>query len=148
MTTIRLFHPRVVNPVNQSLSSWSDVLDRFFENDNRLDQGYCDFPKANIIENDNSYKIEMYVPGVSKSDIKIELENEVLKVSKQVKQDAEEDAVYRLREFGSGAFERRFTLPDDVKTEDIKADYSDGILAITLTKKEETKPVKREISIE
>ncbi len=143
---IRLFRPRVVSPVVNPVATWSDMLDRFFENDNRLDYGYSS-PKTNIMENEDSYKIEMFIPGVSKSDIKIELENDVLTVSKSVKQDGEETTTYRLREFANGAFERKFSLPDDVNAENIKADYSNGILTLTIAKKEEAKPVKRAISI-
>lgn len=147
MTMIRLFHPRVGSPVVNPVATWSDVLDRFFENDNRLDYGYSS-PKTNIMEIEDSYKIEMFIPGVSKSDIKIELENDVLTVSKSVKQDEEENITYRLREFANGTFERKFSLPDDVNAENIKADYNNGILTLTIAKKEEAKPVKRAISIE
>lgn len=147
MTTIRLFRPRVVSPVVNPVATWSDVMDRFFENDNRLDYGYSS-PKTNIIETEDSYKIEMLIPGVSKSDVKIELENDVLTVSKSVKQDEEENTAYRLREFVNGTFERKFSMPDDVNAESIKADYNNGILTLTIAKKEEAKPVKRAISIE
>jgi HSP20 family protein len=145
MTTIRLFRPKLVNPV---AASWNDVLNTFFENDNRLDTDYAASPKTNIIENADSYKVELSVPGVSKSDIKIEVENDVLTISKSVKQDEDENMTFRLHEFRIGAFERKFTLPDHVNTEDIKADYNNGILSITLLKKEEAKPVKRAINIE
>ncbi len=147
MTTIRLFRPRVVNPLVNPVVTWSDVMDRFFENDNRLDYGYSS-PKTNILETEDSYKIEMLVPGVSKSDVKIELENDVLTISKSVKQDEEENTTYRLREFVNGTFERRFSMPDNVNAENIKADYNNGILTLTIAKKEEAKPVKRAISIE
>jgi HSP20 family protein len=148
MTTIRLFHPSVVNRANQSLSAWSDVLEKFFENDNRLDHGHCNAPKTNIIEKDDSYRIDIYVPGISKSDIKLEVEKDVLTISKSEKQEAEDGGTYRLREFDCNSFERRFTLSDDVNVENIKADYNNGILSVTLTKKEEVKPIKRAISIE
>lgn len=146
MTMIKLFRPRVVANGNNPLTTWSDVLDRFFEHDNRLDFGYRNTPKTNIIEKDDHYRIDMFVPGVSKADLKIEVENDVLTISKPVKQD-EEDVEYRLREFGTDNFERRFTLSNDIKTDEIKADYVNGILTLTLPKKEEAKPVKREINI-
>jgi HSP20 family protein len=147
MTMIKFFRPRVVTNGNSPLTTWSDILDRYFENDNRLDYGNSSSPKVNIIENDGHYRIDMYVPGVSKADLKIEVEKDVLTISKPVKQD-EEEAEYRLREFNIGYFERRFTLSDDIKSDEIKADYVNGILSVTLPKKEEAKPVKREISIQ
>lgn len=147
MTMIRLFSPRVVSPVVNPMATWSNMMDRFFENDSRLDYTNSS-PKTNIMENEDSYRIEMYIPGVTKADIKIELENDVLTVSKPVKQDEEEHTTYRLREFASGTFERKFSLPDDVNAESIKADYSNGILTLTIAKREEAKPVKRAISIE
>lgn len=146
MTMIKLFRPRVAQNGNSEFSTWSDVLDRFFENDNRLDFGYHSSPKTNIVEKEDHYRIDMYVPGVAKSDLKVEVENDLLTISKSVKQD-KEDANYLVYEFGDQTFERRFSLPDDVNTENVKADYVNGILSVTLWKKEEAKTIKKEISI-
>ena len=106
-----------------------------------------DVPSVNIIENDNDFVIEFAAPGVKKEELNINLENHVLTVSREVKEEKEEKKEnYTRREFVFGSFSRSFTLPKNVKFEDIIADYNQGILQITLPKKEETK-LSKEIKI-
>jgi HSP20 family protein len=122
------------------------VLDRFFESDNHLDYR-ASSPKTNVLEFDDHYRLDMYIPGVAKEDLKIEVENNRLTVSKPVQQDQGSEK-FNLQEFESNGFERSFTLSNDIDSANLKADHKNGILSITLPKKEESKPVKREITIE
>lgn len=146
MTMLQVLRPGMLCNRSSELTNWANVLDRYFESDNRLDY-HTSSPKTNVLEFDDHYRLDLYVPGIAKEDLKIELENNRLNVSKPVKQDKENEN-YKLQEFNSNSFERSFTLSSDIDSANLKADYKNGILSITLPKKEEAKPVKREITIE
>ncbi len=94
-------------------------------------------PATNISESENSFGIELSVPGFKKEDIKIEIEKNILKVSAQSEENTEEkdenEKVLR-REFKTSSFVRSFTIPENVDTESITASQKDGVLQITLPK--------------
>jgi HSP20 family protein len=97
-------------------------------------------PKVNIKETADAFIVEMAVPGLKKSDFQIELDNEVLSISLETKEESEhKEENYTRREFGYSAFKRTFTLPESVNDEKINASYENGILNIHLPKKEEAK---------
>jgi HSP20 family protein len=105
-------------------------------------------PAANITENEMSFQIELAVPGMTKQDFKINLENNVLTVSSEKESEKSEEAKsYSRKEFTFGSFTRSFTLPKIVETEQIKASYENGILKMELPKKAETAKLSKEISI-
>ena len=107
-------------------------------------------PPVNIRENDNNYSVELMAPGMKKEDFNIELDNELLTISAEIKSEniTQEEGKFTRREFSYSSFKRTFTLPETVKEEDIQAAYQDGILKITLPKKEEALPKpKRMIEI-
>lgn len=128
-------------------------LDDFFYNSyvpNHYDNsGYYNIPAVNIVEEKDNFKIEVAAPGLNKKDFHIELNNFVLTVS-SIKEEGKEENNDRFtnREFNYSSFKRSFTLPRTVKTDKIDASHKDGILAITIPKKEEAieKPL-REIAI-
>ena len=102
-------------------------------------------PNANIIENEKNFKIELAAPGLERKDFKVEVDNGVLTISAEKKEEKkEEDKNYRRKEFSYNSFSRAFTLPDNSLPDKVEAKYEDGILKITLPKKEITisKPVK------
>jgi len=95
-------------------------------------------PAVNIIDNETNFELALAVPGRSKEDFNIAVDDNVLSISAEVKK--EEESVrenYTRREFGFTSFKRAFTLPDTVDTEKIKASYENGILNFVLPKKEE-----------
>jgi len=99
-------------------------------------------PSVNIKENDSGYHFEVLAPGFKKEDFKIEMENEVLSISAEVdsKTDSAEEGFLR-KEFQFSSFKRTFSLPENlVDAEKVAAQYVDGVLSITLPKKEEAKP--------
>ncbi len=99
-------------------------------------------PAVNIREDENSFKVEMAAPGLKKDDFKVTLDNGVLTVSTEKRQENEEkdaDGKYTKREFSYQSFSRSFSLPDSVQYEKIDARYQDGILYLTIPKKEEAK---------
>jgi HSP20 family protein len=109
-------------------------------------------PAVNLKETDKSFELEMAAPGMEKKDFKVELEHDTLIVSAQKENKVEEkteDGKYSRREFSYQSFTRSFNLPKDmVKEDDISASYKDGILHITVPKKEASKTwLKKLISI-
>ncbi len=111
--------------------------------------GCNNFPSANFLESTDDFKIELLVPGIKKEDIKIQVENGILNISHETninKQDSVE--MYISREFQTKSFSRKFRLSDRLAGEKILAKCENGILMITVPKKEEAKakPI-REITI-
>ncbi|MDB5114791.1 MAG: hspA [Mucilaginibacter sp.] len=105
-------------------------------------------PAVNIAENDNQFEIELAVPGLSKEDFKINLEKNVLSVSADKKTETvDENKKFTKREYSFNSFSRSFTLPESADQSKIEADYSAGILKLTIAKKEEAKFQSREIAI-
>jgi HSP20 family protein len=106
-------------------------------------------PPVNIRETDESFTVELMAAGLKKEDFNIEVDNDLLTISSEVrKENNEETAKFTRREFSFTSFKRSFTLPETVKHDEINAAYEDGILRITLPKKEEALPkAKRLIEI-
>ncbi len=103
-------------------------------------------PGANISETDKAYSIELAVPGLEKKDFKVEVQDGVLSISAEREEEkSEEDKNYRRQEFSYHSFSRAFTLPDNLLLDKIEANYTHGILHLTLPKKEITvsKPSKQ-----
>ena len=128
----------------------SDMVSNIFDNDlgDFFGKRFSD-PAANIIENSDSFQLEIAAPGMQKDDFKINLENNILTISVEVEdQKREEGKNYSRKEFYYGSFSRSFTLPKTIDLENIKADYVSGILTIALPKKDEAKvEIKKEIKI-
>jgi len=99
-------------------------------------------PSVNIKESVDEYEVEVAVPGFDKSDFNIELDNNLLTISseKRMSEEERDDEKITRREFSYQSFKRSFTLPELVEDEKISAKYENGILSITIPKKEEAKP--------
>jgi HSP20 family protein len=100
-------------------------------------------PDVNLKETDSAFELEMAVPGMNKKDFKVELAQNTLTISAQKESKTEEksdDGNYSRREFSYQSFSRSFNLPEDlVNGDEIGANYKDGILHITVPKKESVK---------
>ena len=106
-------------------------------------------PAVNIVEGAENYTIEVAAPGLTKNDFKINLDHNVLTISSSKENKKEEkEGKYTRQEFSYASFSRSFTLPESIETDKISANYKDGILYVSVPKKEEAK-VKpaREIAI-
>lgn len=107
-------------------------------------------PAVNVRETDNDFHIEVAAPGLSKKDFQIKLEDNVMTISSQKQSEhKDENEDYRRREFSYQSFQRSFTLDEKLVDGDkIAAKYTDGILYISVPKREEMKPKPpREIKI-
>jgi len=110
----------------------------------------CDHnrPAANIIDNEKDFTIELAVPGMKKDQFKINLEDDILTISVERKEeDAKEEKNYTRREFTYDEFCRSFSMPEIVDQDKIKADYANGVLSVVLPKTEEVKVKGKEIKI-
>jgi len=130
---------------------WFDFIDRF---DRFFDAFFRDpfFAKvsslttpirADVRETDKEYIVEAEMPGLKKEDIMIDLNDDVLTIGVDMKEEKKEDNDgYIYRERRSGSFRRSFSVPD-IRNEDVKASYKDGILTIVLPKAEPGKKTRR-----
>jgi len=100
-------------------------------------------PSADVYEEDNQYVIKAALPGIDKKNIHVDVENNVLILKGEQTEDKElkEENYYR-KEMAYGKFQRSFALPEGVDTDSIKADYSDGVIKITIPKPETKQPQK------
>ena len=125
-----------------TLTSWvDDILNNNFGSEflPNFNTGIS-LPAVNVIEHDDNYIVEMAIPGLKKSDFDINIDNQILSISAETKEDKEfEDKNYTRREFGYSSFKRTFKLPKTVETEKISANYTDGILKVALPKRDEAK---------
>ena len=95
-------------------------------------------PAVNVVEEDKAYRIEVAVPGMSRKDFRIDLEDNVINISSEQKEKNEEkNRRYMRREFQTSTFKRSFQLPETVEADHIKASHDAGILTIELPKKDE-----------
>ena len=105
-------------------------------------------PAVDIAEHDNEYILKMELPGVSKDDVKISMQNNVLAVQGEKKQEKEsKGSNYHRVERTYGAFQRFFTLPSTVKADRIDASCANGILNIKLPKADEAKSKQIEVKV-
>lgn len=115
------------------------MLSDFFDDDvfPKSSMGRRNMPSVNIKETEKTYELEMAAPGYNKKDFNISVENGMLTVmaEKQQEQERKEDR-YTRREFGYESFSRSFNLPANTSEEDIHARYEDGILKLSISKKD------------
>ena len=118
-----------------------DFLDSNFElpSMNRLG---VTMPSVNVLETAKEYKLELAAPGLERKDFKIEVENHNLCISVEKEEEKNVDnADYSRREYSYNSFSRTFTLPENVKENNIDAKYENGVLKVVVPKMKET-PVK------
>ncbi len=119
------------------------VFDEFFKPDwfGGVNTVSSTVPAVNIKEGEKNFSLELSIPGFKKEDFNIEVDNDVLTISSEVKAEKEvKEEHYTRREFRVSSFKRAFTLPETVDADHINAAYEDGILKLTLPKKEEALP--------
>lgn len=99
-------------------------------------------PALNIRETDDHFEIEMAAPGFAKKDFEVTIDDGCLNISAtKSTSDEKKEENFTRREFSYNSFERSLQLPENIKQEEIKASYKDGILSFNLAKKEETKKI-------
>ena len=115
------------------------LINEFFNDDfrvNFLNRNYS-IPHVNTIENDDSFEIDLAVPGMKKDDFSIELDNNVIIISSETSKNVSNENL-RLNEFNYSSFQRSFKAPESVNLDKIKGSYKNGILKILLPKKKDS----------
>ncbi|MDD3164091.1 MAG: Hsp20/alpha crystallin family protein [Sphaerochaetaceae bacterium] len=119
-------------------------------NDQLADDMLCAFlgkwdsmPSIDVMENDGDYTLEAEMPGVSDSEVNVNIENHVLTIKSNTEKN--DDKHYLYKERTTAQYERQFHLPEDVDETSITASMKNGLLTISMPKKPETQ--MREVSI-
>ena len=126
-----------------------DLFDEFF-NDDFFERKERNLMKTDIKEHKDKYTVEIDLPGFKKEDIELSLNNGYLNIHAKVekKEDKEDEGKFLHRERFYGECSRSFYIGDEVKEDDIKAEFKNGILQIDVPKKEETKKIPERKQIE
>jgi HSP20 family protein len=129
------------------MPNWFDMEDAFA--DDFFDSRKA-FPAMNVKENKKDFELELAVPGFSKDEIEISIEDDILHIcGEKTTEDMKEEENYARKEFSYNKFDRKLQLPTTVNmTKKVKATFKDGILHLNLVKKEVDKiPPKKLIEI-
>jgi HSP20 family protein len=106
------------------------------------------FPPVNISETKDVYELELNVPGRNKEDFKITVDKNILTVSFDKKEESKDENKKQIKsEFSLQPFKRSFTLDEKIVSENIAAKYENGLLVLSLPKKEEVKVEAKQISV-
>ena len=120
-------------------NNFPSLMNEFFNEDfgmNLINRNRS-VPSVNSIENNDSFEIDLAVPGMNKEDFKIELIDKLLIISSENSNSIGNDNM-RLNEFNYSSFQRSFRIPESVELDKIKANYKNGILKVHLPKKKES----------
>ncbi len=111
-----------------------------------LGEGWA--PSSDVYEKEGNLVVKAELPGVKKEDIDVSVENGdlVIKGERKTEEEVKEDKYYRMERF-SGSFYRRFPLPEGVSSEQITADYNDGVLEIHVPKPTASESEAKKVSI-
>ena len=124
---------------------WNKSLIDFFNQDNFGNDDFFNLenvmPSMNVKEHDDDFEIELAAPGFEKKDFKIVLKDNLLEISaKREADETQKEEEFTRREFNYSSFRRTMQLPASIdNSKDAKATYENGILSVTLLKKEEAK---------
>jgi HSP20 family protein len=130
-------------------TSFSNLIDRFFSDSLARSGGssYSFVPKVDILENEKGYEVNLAIPGLSKEDFKIDLNDNFLTISGERKFTKEKkETNLHVVETQYGNFSRAFSLPENVDASKIQASYNNGILEIFIPK-DEKKTLKTTIKV-
>ncbi|MCL1938507.1 MAG: Hsp20/alpha crystallin family protein [Candidatus Azobacteroides sp.] len=131
-------------PTRKTEAWLPDFLFNDWFNDSFYGQRTTTSPALNIVEKENGFRVELAAPGISKDDIKVDINKEnqlVISAEKKIESEKKQER-YLRKEFGYTQFVKMLTLPDDVDKEGICASYEKGILSIEIPRK--TKKVNEE----
>ena len=124
------------------------LFDTFFSEPQSEEVGSRSWvPPVDIQETEEGYKLHVELPGLTKDDINITLENNVLRLSgeRKFERDVKKESYHRI-ERTYGTFTRAFALPSQVNAEGVQAVFQNGVLTLTVPKAEAARPRKIEIS--
>ncbi|MFN0289884.1 Hsp20/alpha crystallin family protein [Pedobacter helvus] len=136
------------NRTRNTAPYFNNVFDSLFSDALNKNYGVNKMPHVNILETATHYQIELAAPGLNKEDFKIELKKDQLSIWAEKKSaQTENQKDYTRKEFEYFSFARSFVLPEGIDSEKINAEYVNGILNITIGKKEQAKDEHKEIVV-
>ena len=140
-------HFRVKTP--NYVPGFLNAMDKLFSEDFQASFTNANYPAVNISEKEKSYEITLMVPGLSKSDFNISLEDNLLTISYEKAEEKTDEKVadsvkFIKREFSIKSFKRSFTVSEKLSAEEITAAYENGLLVVSLPKSED-KEVKAKV---
>ena len=135
--------------VNNGQRSLSNFVDEFFQGfPAGRDESFA-FPPVNIHETADAYHVELSAPGRTKEDFKLTVDNGLLTIAFEKKEESKTDDYKTIRkEFSFKSFKRSFNLDDRIDTNGVQAKYENGVLKLLLPKKEQVKESSKQISIQ
>jgi HSP20 family protein len=136
-------------PTLGRLTDLRDEIDRFFESPLARTSEFLGWtPPFDVYEEKDGYVVKAEIPGMKKEDINVSIENGELVISGERKGETKGDGaeVYRAERY-FGKFQRTVSLPATVSTKDVRAEYRDGVLTVTIPKSEEAKPKQIEVKV-
>ena len=132
-------------PAMKTLDSF---LDNLLNEMPSVQSNGINFPPVNISETKDIYELQFNVPGRNKEDFKITVDKNILTVSFDKKEDKEDENKKQIKkEFSLQPFKRSFTLDEKIISENIAAKYENGLLVLSLPKKEEVKAEAKQIAV-
>lgn len=137
-------------PIRRSERWLPSIFNDFFDT-NWMERANATAPAINVFESENSYKVEVAAPGLTKEDFNIKIDetnNLVISMEKSQKEEKKEEGSYLRREFSYSKFEQRIILPDNINHESISAQVENGVLLIDIPKITEKEAQKNEKLIE
>ncbi|MNL35922.1 Spore protein SP21 [compost metagenome] len=136
------------NRTRNTAPYFNNVFDSLFSEALNKNLTVNKIPGVNILETEADYKIELAAPGLTKEDFQINLKKDTLSVWAEKKTtEVEAGKDYTRKEFDYYSFARSFVLPESVDGDKITAEYTNGILNITIGKKDESKSATKEIKV-
>jgi len=134
--------------VKRNYNNWNNLFDELFSGVPASYAKDLNVPPVNIQENSDAFQVDVVAPGLQKQDFKINVNEGLLTISyeKASNEETKAEKLHR-QEYTFKSFKRTFTLDDKINAEAIAAKYENGILQITLPKKEEVKVQPKEISV-
>lgn len=135
------------NRTRNNAPYFNNIFDSLFNEALNKNLNVNKIPGVNILESDADYKIELAAPGLNKEDFQINLKKDTLSVWAEKKVGEEDRKEYTRREFDYFSFARSFVLPESVDGDKISAEYTNGILNITIGKKDESQSQSKEIKV-
>lgn len=142
-----MYTTRITTPRIQNSRQFQSLINSFFGTDTSGGRSIYS-PKVNVSEIDDNIKMEIALPGWTKKDVRIELNDGKLEVKGTAEKTEDKSSEKVLRkEFSRQSFSRTFNLPENVSQDEISATFTDGILRIDLKKAEAEQPTLRAIEI-
>ncbi|MBL7740428.1 MAG: Hsp20/alpha crystallin family protein [Chitinophagaceae bacterium] len=149
MTLVKFNRKPFESTFNNLVDEIFNDMPALFKNDNNVTDHWNGFAPVNIKELEKSYILDLVAPGFDKVDFKVNLENDMLTISAEKKEEMKNVNEKEIRkEYSHRSFKRSFTLDEKIDAGAIEAKYVNGVLTLNLPKKEEVKPASKQISIQ